>query len=94
MLDTYKNKNSDSCVIKEYNQLFIEKRILTNNSGSWEMQLHQACEVRKSDRGSNYGYHLSIVCDSSIHKIMIDKNLNILNINEYGVELIPNSVFY
>jgi len=72
---------------------FIEKGIRKNMRGSWELRLRQSCEAEPHRKGYKYGFSLSIVLGSSLHTILVDGNLNILDIVEYENKLLPNAVF-
>ncbi len=72
---------------------FIDKGIRKNFRGSWEMKLRQSCEAEPHKKGYKYGYNLSIVLGASVHILLIDGNLNILNIVEHENILLPNVIF-
>jgi len=55
--------------------------------------LRQSCEAEPHRKGYKYGFSLSIVLGSSLHAILVDGNLNILDIIEYENKLLPNAVF-
>ena len=72
---------------------FIEKDIKQNFRGSWELRLKQSCEAEPHKKGYKYGYNLSVVLGSSVHTIVVDGNLSILDIVEHKNKLLPNTVF-
>lgn len=72
---------------------FIEKGVRKNFRGSWEFRLRQSCEAEPHEKGYKFGYNLSIVLGASVHTILIDGNLNILDIVEHENKLLPNTVF-
>jgi len=72
---------------------FIEKGIKQNIRGYWELYLRQSCEAEPHKNGYKYGFNLSVVLGNSVHTILINGDLNILDIIEHENVLLPNTVF-
>ena len=72
---------------------FIKKGISQNFRGSWELRLRQSCEAEPHKKGYKHGYSLSIVLGTSVHEIIVDGSLNILDIHKHNSRLLENTVF-
>jgi len=72
---------------------FVEKGLRQNIKGLWELRLRQSCEAKPHQKGYKYGFNLSIVLGLSVHTILLDGNLDILDIVKHKNRLLPNTVF-
>lgn len=72
---------------------FVEKDIRKNYQGNPEIRLRQSCEAMPHKKGYKYGFNLEIVLGTELHKVQLDGNLRVINIEINENKLLPNEIF-
>lgn len=72
---------------------FVDRNIAVNQRGFFEMKLWLSCEIEPNPKGLRHGYNMSIIAGTSIYKVLISDNLEMLSIIENKEQIMPNNTF-
>ena len=78
---------------KQPYNFFVENSISRNQRGSLEMNLRLSCEIEPNKKGFKHGYNMSIIAGTSIYKLSVNGDLEILSAIENEKIILPNKVF-